>query len=69
MMREADTGNILFAALYYETQDGKPHLFVNESGDRIKNSGTLHLMATCLETAQIEDYFDSETDGETNEND
>jgi len=62
MMRQLDTGNIRFAAMYYETQDNEPHLFLNESGDKIKNSGTLHLMATSLENMQIEDCYDSEDD-------
>lgn len=66
MMREADTGNIRFATMYYETQGGEPHLFLSESGDRVKSSGTLHLMATSLENMQIEEYFDNESgsDGE-----
>jgi len=60
MVREADTG------MYYETQDGEPHLFLSESVDRVKSSGTLHLMATSLENMQIEEYFDNESgsDGE-----
>ena len=62
MMRQSDMGNIEFVAMYYETKNNEPHLFLNESGDKVKNSGTLHLMAASLENMQIEDYYDSEDD-------
>ena len=64
MMHQSDVGNIRFSAMYYETQDGDPHVYMNDSGDKVKNSGALHLMATALETIQIEDYFDSESENE-----
>jgi len=64
MMRQLNDGNIRFSAMYYETNDGDPHVFLNDSGDRVKDSGALHLMATSLETAHIDDYFTDESDGE-----